>query len=585
MSLTDCIKKAGKAISNADAKYLANKYKALLNEGLDDADAGIRAINSLDNIIGKDIKGVLKKAGIKQSIGQSAKGLRSPFKARKFLIPDELVEQFLERDIEELAHLYLRNTVPDMEIIKRFGDNKTTADEVLSFEIQKSDIERDFRNLMDSAKTDKERLRLSKEKDNVIKSLLGMRDRIRGVYDVPDGAPSLGRRINTAARNLNYVRLLGGVAASSIPDMGKLIISEGFQRAFGDGLGPLVRNISKFKLDAKVKNEFRYMGTALETITSGRVEAMADINNYAMGNTKFERGLEYVSGKFGHLSLMNQWNDTMKTAHALSMQARVYDDLAKGKFDNRLSRLGLTEDEANKIYALAKKHGEKNNGARLFHPEKWEDQEMAFAWAAALRKESDRVIIIPGQEKPLFMSRDMGKTLLQFRSFMLSSTQRTLLSIAQGQEVNAVGGMLSMVTLGSMVYAFKQWNAGRDISDDPRVWVAEGIDRSGVLGIIMEASNTAEKVSGNRFGLRGLIGIAEPASRFSSRNETEAILGPTYGSLLSTGFSVARAGLDENEWKESDTSNLRRMLPFQNLLYLRRGIDAAEENIHKGITQ
>jgi len=581
MSLSKCLAKAGKSISKADADYIRGKYKALINAGEGGASAAAKAVDSLINIVDKDVSGVLKKTGIKNK-PKSTNVLRAPFKARKFQIPDELVDQFLVRDIEELAHVYLRHTVPDMELVRMFGDNKTPVEDVISFRYQKAEILKDYTDEMNNAKTEKERIKLKNKADKDIAALTGMRDRIRGVYDLPDGRPSIARRTNAAFRNLNYVRLMGGVLASSIPDIGKQVMAEGFMRAFGDGFAPLIKNLSKMK---PIKDEFRYHGIAMDTITSGRVEAIADINSYALGETKIERGLDYVAGKFGNIALINQWNDAMKTSHALAMQARVYDDLSAGKFDNKLSRLGLTEDEAQDIFKLAKKHGEVLNGARLFHPEKWENQNLAFAWSSALRKESDRVVIIPGQEKPLVMSNHVGQTILQFRSFMLASTQRTLLAAAQGQEANVLGGMLTMVTLGSMVYAFKQWDAGRDVSDDPMVWISEGIDRSGALGIIMEASNTAEKVSGNRFGLRNLMGVSEPASRFASRSEYEAMLGPTYGSALPGILRLAQIGLDENEWKESDTSSLRRMLPFQNLTFLRQGVDAVEEKIHKGLIE
>jgi hypothetical protein len=190
---------------------------------------------------------------------------------------------------------------------------------------------------------------------------------------------------------------------------------------------------------------------------------------------------------------------------------------------------------------------------------------------------------MPGQEKPLFMSRDAGKTLLQFRSFMISSTQRTLLASLQGQDANAVGGMLSMISLGAMAYAFKQWDADREISDDPMVWIVEGIDRSGATGMIMEANNTIEKITGQSVGLRPLMGVTAPASRFASRSVAEGFLGPTYGSLTSGVLRVANAATDESDWTESDTRALRRLLPYQNLTFLRRGIDKLEESAHEAI--
>ena len=129
-----------------------------------------------------------------------------------------------------------------------------------------------------------------------------------------------------------------------------------------------------------------------------------------------------------------------------------------------------------------------------------------------------------------------------------------------------------------MAYAFKQWDAGRETSDDPAVWVTEGIDRSGITGIIMEMNNTIEKVSSNNFGLRPLLGIATPSSRFASRSQAEAFLGPTFGSMLSTVLKVS-GGTSDGELGKSDVRAIRRLMPYQNLMIFRQLIDKAEKEI------
>ena len=503
------------------------------------------------------------------------------FKSRVFDIPDELVEDFIENDIEQLSSAYLRQSVPDIELVREFGGNKIDPSDAVDMTSELKRIDEDYLRRMESAETPKERIAISKEKDKVQTAIVGMRDRIRGVYDIPDQM-TLGRRLNASARNLNFARLLGGVVASSLPDISRTFMSEGFMRAFGSGWRPLVSNLSNLK---PLKDEVHFYGIAIDTYTSGRIEAIADVTDYRVGGTKVEKALQYVSNHFGNVSLMNPWTDMQKTVHAMAMQGRVFSDLKKGKYDNRLSRLGIEEGDAQQILEQVNKYGQDLSGTRLFNAKNWDRQDLAFKWAAALRKESDRVIIVPGQEKPLFMSRDVGKTLLQFRSFMLSSTQRTMLAALQGQETNAIGGLLSMVSMGAMAYAFKQWDAGREISSDPSVWITEGIDRSGATGLIMEVNNTVEKITGNRVGLRRAFGVAEPASRFASRSVHEGFMGPTYGSLAGTTLRVGQALSDENEWQESDTSAFRRLSPYQNLTFFRRGFDALEEAVHEAVTE
>jgi hypothetical protein len=108
------------------------------------------------------------------------------------------------------------------------------------------------------------------------------------------------------------------------------------------------------------------------------------------------------------------------------------------------------------------------------------------------------------------------------------------------------------------------------------VWISEGIDRSGALGMLMEVNNTIEKVSGNNFGLRPLIGASAPASRYASRSQAEAMLGPTFGSFLTTSMRVLNSSTDQREWQDSDTRALRRLLPYQNLSIIRQAIDRLE---------
>ena len=156
-----------------------------------------------------------------------------------------------------------------------------------------------------------------------------------------------------------------------------------------------------------------------------------------------------------------------------------------------------------------------------------------------------------------------------------------LIAGLQGQDANFMGGLLALTSIGMMSYAFKQWDAGRPISDDPAVLVMEGIDRSGALGILMEINNTVEKTSGNTFGLRPLVGAAQPASRYASRSQIEALAGPTFGSLLSTTLQVANALSDSQEWTEADTRAVRRLIPYQNLTILRQGFDKIEQLINQ----
>ena len=495
--------------------------------------------------------------------------LRGPLRSRTFQIPDNLVEDFLENNIEDLGRIYLRQIAPDIEIKRQFPED----DIELTDEIKK--IEQWYSDAMKRAKTKREKDVLEKAKNSDIEDIAGMRDRIRGVYAMED-PNNIFHRAGRVARNLNYLRLMGGVVASSVPDVARIFMAEGIGKTFSKGLVPLAKNLKTFQVSAA---EGKRYGIGVDALMGGRSQIISDISDYTKGGTKFERGVQSLTDNFGRINLMDYWTAGVKQLHVVTMQNSVVDGLLKGKIDKRLSRLGIDDGNASAIAEQLKKYAEKVDGVWLSNAKNWDNPELEQIWGAALRKESDRVIVVPGQEKPLFMSTPMGKTIMQFRSFMFSSTQRMTIAALQGQDHNALGGVLMLTTLGMMSYAFKQKDAKREITDDPIGLVIEGIDRSGALGAIMEINNTMEKVSSNNFGLRPLLGADLPAARFASRSIADGLMGPTFGSGIDLVARVANAGLGEDDWTESDTRALRRLIPGQNLTFIRNGFDEVEKQV------
>lgn len=499
------------------------------------------------------------------SRGISGTALRGPLRNRVFQIDDEIVEEFLENDIETLGARYLQNVAGDIELVRKFDDVNMTD--------QLKDINTWYaKKKNDKSLTPKQQEKLEKQRESDVRDIAGMRDRIRGVYGFSED--NIWTRMARSSRDLNYLRLLGGVTVSSLPDVSRVFMAEGFAKTFKSGLGPLIKNTKQFK---EAASELKRYGVGTDAIMSGKSEIIADVGDYAQGGTAIERGLRSASSKFGKINFLDHWTAGMKQLHAVTMQTSIFDGLKKGVYDKRLARLGIDEQSAKDMYKQVVKHGKNEDGVWLTNAKNWDRPDLERMWGAAVRKESDRVILIPGQEKPLFMSTEMGKTVGQFRSFILSATQRVFIAALQNQDHNAVGGLASLVGMGMFTYYLKQKIAGRDVSDDPAVWVTEGIDRSGAIGVIGEITNTIEKISGNSLGLRPLLGIDAPASKQVARTVSESLLGPTFGSLLSTTVAATNAITSEGEMTESDIRTLRRLIPLQNLFYIRHGLDEVQK--------
>ncbi len=501
--------------------------------------------------------------------------LRGPLKSRKFTIEDEIIEEFLENDIETLGKRYYQQTAVDIELMRKF-DSVTLDDQIKDIQqyySQKQVATSKRKDLTDKQK-EKENLRLSRKSDADIRDIAGIRDRMRGVYGYQED--NIFTRIGRSARDLNYLRLLGGVTISSLPDIARVVMAEGFVKSFSKGLVPLVTNLKQFKL---VAEEAKMWGVGTDAFMGGKSSLIADVGDYVQGGTAVERGLRSGAAKFGKINVLDYWTSGIKQVHAVTMQTSIFDNLKKGIYDKRLGRLGIDEQSANDMWEQVKLYGTREGGIWQTGAKNWDRQDLERMWGAAVRKESDRVIIMPGQEKPLFMSSELGKAIGQFRAFTLSSNQRIVIAALQNQDNNTLGGVLALVGMGMFSYYIKQSVAGRPVSTDPATLVMEGIDRSGVLGILGEANLTLEKISGNSVGLRPLLGVSAHASRFVSRSQAESLLGPTFGSLLSTTVAASNALTSKEPMTEADVRTLRRLIPLQNLFYLKHGFDAVEKSI------
>lgn len=502
-------------------------------------------------------------------------GPRGPLRERTLKIPDSMIEEFLERDIETVSRIYTRTMSADVELAKKFGS--------VDLKDQIARINDEATKRIDAAKTEKERKALDKQRKRAIRDVEAIRDRLRGNFAIPDDPNALIVRAGRVARNLNYLRLLGGMTLSAIPDLAKPVYRYGLVSVMGDGFIPMMRNFKRFRLGA---DELKDAGTGLDMVLDSRTMAIADImDDYGRGSP-FERGIMSLSNRFGVVSLMAPWNAAMKQFTgivAMNKIIKATQEVAKGTASKemlgKLGSAGISRDLAGRIAAQFAEHGTSEGGIRLANTAGWTDRQAIEALRAALVREVDMVVVTPGQDKPLWMSKEWGKVVGQFKSFGVSSVQKTLFSGLQQRDAAAFNGTMLMLALGSLTYYVKEKNAGREISDDPSVWAANAVDRSGLLGWLMDANNIAEKFTRGKVGLSMLTG--EQISRYASRNVTGAFLGPTADAVQDI-FQVSGATF-AGDLSESDVHRARYMLPFQNIFYTRWLFDQIEAGFNDAL--
>ena len=494
---------------------------------------------------------------------------RGPLKERTFNIPDSLVEDFLENDIEVIADRYSRIMGADVELKEKFGTVK--------FEDAFKEIQKEYTEAAKKAKPE-ELKKLNKELEKSKRDLQAMWDLVRGTYKHSD---SDFAKIARVARDFNYMRMMGGVVVSSLTDVAMPVFVHGMGRYTKTVIKPLFRGLKGIKLS---REEAKRAGAIVETVLNSRLASLAEIADpYARG-TAVERFSQRSTQFFSKWSGIALWNDMGKTISSVITQDRIINNALKGGDKEYMAFLGLDTDTQKAIAKMFKAHGETVDGVKVAHTELWEDMTAARAYRAAINKDVDRTIISKGLgDVPLFMNTELGKTMMQFKSFAMASNQRVLISGLQRSDAAVLQGITMMVAMGMLVYYLKTIESGKEVSDDPAKWLVEGIDRSGIISVFMEVNNLAEK--GGFAGLARLSGQA-PASRFAARSGAETIAGPTFGTavnMFEATNALNKAAQGEGDITKRDIHNLRKLIPFQNLIGVRHLFDRAEESIQNSV--
>ncbi len=494
-------------------------------------------------------------------------------KARTLNIPDERIKDFLESDVNYVMENYIRQVAPEIELTKRFGR--------VDMDGQIKAITEDYNRLISEAATPKERAKLEKRRDADLRDIRAMRDRLLGTYGAPKDPSSFFVRAGRVARHVNFLRLLGGMTISSLPDMARPIMQHGL-RSVLKPLGKMMTDISKMRI---AKADLREMGIGLEYTLSSRSKVIADLNDPYSRRSFLERGLEWSSQKFGNFTLMNQYTDTMKMWSGLITQSKVLNAanaVAGGKKLSKkeitkLAHIGIDESMLHSIADQYSRHGEDLDGLLTGHSHLWDDRVVREVFQSAILKDVRTTVITPGiGDTPLMMSSELGKIVMQFKTFFFATHNRALVSGIQSGDASFYYGALLQVGLGSLVYVLKSMMAGREINTDPANLVKEGLDWSGMMGWLGEPNNVLENLSGGTYGMSAMFG-GPPASRYQSRNGIGALLGPTFD--LGGDIKNITAGVLNGEFDDREVRSVRKLLPFQNLFYLAPLLNQVEEQM------
>lgn len=388
----------------------------------------------------------------------------------------------------------------------------------------------------------------------------------------------LGPKVDDAlstVRKFNVTTLLGNIGLTQLIDIGMFPFKNagGFVR---DAMSPWIRNPAMAKM---ARDELKAFGVGLELESNAMLRAIVD-GEQSLGRVKTATGRAIDMGMdiFGRVSFMSYQNNIGKRiAGQMSSAGFIRSALkvAKGKKlpkveQERLLSFNLTEKDMLKIAAEFEEHGQTANGSFIGNYHKWADKDLARRLGAAIGNDVDSTIITPGKaDIPFAVQKSQAlKSATQFQSFNMAATNKVLLSGLQRRDKNVLAGVMTLLSLGYARYAVSEYLNGREPKFDLFTFFSESTSRSGVGGLITQHAFNY---------LPGFKG----SSRYTHTNVLEALVGPT-GSQGAKALTLLKE-LTDGDISEKDVNKMIRLLPMQNLFYLRVLIKEAfgEENKRK----
>lgn len=540
-------------------------------------------------------------------------GVRSPMRRRTLNIPYESKREFLEKSAEKLLDRYVRTMGSDIELFRAYGDRSGSR---ALFDVQ-MDLQRirehlETRTVDEAGKTVTEARRARELRQHDVaarrrnEEFTGVLERLRSLRGLPDNANALSYRLGKFMLSWNVATMMGTAAVTSISDLARPVFAHGVNNVFRDSwrpfIGSLIDEADRGFTNA-AKRELQYLGVGLDTFTQQRARNLFDILEPSARASGIERSVEYLATKTPVVALFGPWTDAMKYiagAATLGRVNRAVEDVVRGTASQAdikyLMDLQLTEPMIRRIWSEMERTGTRYKNVILPNTAEWTDHEAMRAYAAAMSREDARLVITPGVEKPLWMDETMlGRLVGQFRSFTMAATSKMLISGLQArnwQAAYAVQGLALSLALGAVSYAVWAYTAGPRQREEMRnasweQWLDQAIYRSGILGVLGEAQTIGdhfpalqrmrEAVPGAGL-LDPILGFDEaPTAGRRATNVMGAVLGPSVGKIQDV-LGVL-LGLDEPT--QATIRNLRQLVPYQNVFWFRRQIDAMERGFNE----
>jgi hypothetical protein len=396
----------------------------------------------------------------------------------------------------------------------------------------------------------------------------------------------------TVARNLrkyNYVNVFNQVGFSQIPEMGNVIATAGLRGMIK--YMPEFRKILSRAKNGKLSNEFLdeietlVSGTGSNRLVDSTINRTDDFAGVTTKVGKIEKTLDVAAritsdfSGFHAVDMASRRLAAITSFDKLAMYAtgrlKVTDSVLK-----RYRNIGFSDSELQSVFESIKKNATFIEGGltgrkiRRFNIDKWEDQDLANKMSLYMSRHIRRVVQENNYGEMLFIGTDgtLGKTVLQFRNFVITAYSKQLLHGMHMRDFTAFASAMTSTFIAGLVYtAQTHIQALGKSPEEKQDFLNKRLSLPSIGKAAFQRSTYSTLLPTFIDTIRDPFG-AEPLFNYrSSGLDINLVTGnPTYrlfekgwGALTSVGTSMLD---DEYDFSKQSLYKLKAIAPYQNML-------------------
>ena len=412
-------------------------------------------------------------------------------------------------------------------------------------------------------------------------------------------------RISRLIQDYNFIRLMNQVGFAQFAELGNAVQV--------GGIRGLIRVVPEFKAmikraengeltDPVLRDIEAFYGTGAERMTNQMIHRIDQLETNSPYGRGILDGIQRTADRAKRITADVSGMAPITLGLERGTSRIVMQTLADMAFSNkslsvqRMKSLGLGDDEAQLVFDNFKQHAKLQNSylfktkkLREINLEQWDPKARDILGIAVARWTRRAIQQNDVGNLSLFMTKEYGKMLVQFRTFMIVSHAKQLLHNVKMFDMRAFQAMMYSSISAGLAYTAQQQIQMIGLSDEEkRERKEERLSYSAIAKATFARSSYAAFVPGTVDTLYDIYG-ADPffANYRSSGLDSNLVTGnPSYQILFGASGvenqlkTLVRTGLNPDyQMSRGKARSLLTALPFSNAMGIQNAIRIATEDL------